>query len=136
MKSSQLVRLTLLSALALGVTGCADKQEVQRCVDQNNTLVDEQECERANQLKAQYQYHPPSPLPYWWYYHWVFGGRGGYSRGSVIYGGSMRPSTGFVSVRGSVVQSNGGVMPSSRFGSTSRGGFGSIGSGHGGGVGE
>lgn len=129
MKSSQLVRLTLLSALALTVTGCADKQQVQRCVDQNNAVIDEQECEKANQLKAQYQFNPPSPIPYWWYYHWIFGGNGGYVRGSIIYGGSIRPSVGYVSVRGSAIQSNGGVMPSSRFGGMSRGGFGSTGSG-------
>lgn len=129
---SKIVGLTLLSSLALGIAGCDDpKQEVQRCVDQNNVVIDEQQCETADHLKAQYANgQVPTPIPYWWYYHWIFGGNGGYTRGSVIYGGSMRPSIGFTSVRSTVIVNNGGRMPSASSG-ISRGGFGSIGSGYG-----
>jgi hypothetical protein len=79
---------------------------MQRCVDEHNVVVDDSLC-NAQQPNTQQQHNGGVgffPMPYRWYY----GGWGGYSRGTVIGGGSYAPAAGH-----------------SYSSSTERGGFGS-----------
>ena len=96
------------------LAGCRER-EMQRCVDQKNTVVDDSFC--AKQQQAQ-QPNPAGgfyPYPYRWYY----GGSGGFAPGSVVSGGGFDPVAGH-----------------SYASPTARGGFGSSGGdgdgGHGG----
>ncbi len=124
MKRSSHVAAPLLASAALAFLTACRKPEMQRCVDEHNTVVDDSLC--ANQPNAQNNNlaHPGGGMggggigymPYRWYY----GGMGGYGRGSIVSGGGYAPI--------------GGHSYSS---STSRGGFGSsIHSSGGGGGGE
>jgi hypothetical protein len=144
-KQSAIVDLAILGAAALAITGCDNKAQVQTCVDQNNVVQDDRNCEQSDQLKAQYNQTPPHPVPYWWYYHWVYGGtsrddhHGGgyvpYGHGAVIDGGRMSPEPDVPSVRASQAISSGESISE---GHTTFGGFGATGEaaaegGHGGG---
>jgi hypothetical protein len=95
------------------LAGCK-QQQMKRCVDDHNVVVDSSFCENQPNQPGQQNnnnYHPPFPGIYRYYY----GGSGGYYPGSTAVGGGLVPSAG-VSY------------------STSRGGFGSSFSGgeHGG----
>jgi hypothetical protein len=114
-RSSQVIAPLLASTAALILTGCGP--EMQRCVDQQNHVVDPSFCKNLpTQQPAQQQNGPYFPMPY----HYYYGGGGGYGLGSSVYGGSNAPEAGHS------YSLNGG---------TSRGGFGSSFSG-GGGEGE
>ncbi len=132
MKRSTQVAAPLLAATALSIlTGCR-KPEMQRCVDEQNHVVDDSLC--ANQPVAQQRPDGhggfiPIILPYRYYY----GGWGGYGLGSAVGGGSYATAA--------------GRSYTTRSGVTTRGGFGSSfseggshssssGSGHGGSTGE
>jgi hypothetical protein len=99
---------------------------MQRCVDENNKVVDDSLC--ANQPQQGVQQQRPDGhggfIPIILPYHYYYGGWGGYGIGSVVGGGSYIPSAGRSYV--------------TRSGVTTRGGFGSSfsGSSHGSGAGE
>ncbi len=95
MKRSVQVTAPLLAATALALTtGCRHPQ-MQRCVDEQNRVVDDSLC--RDQLKT------GSPA-----YRYYYGGSGSYNFGSYVSGGSYTSSSGV-----------------SYATSTSRGGFGS-----------
>ena len=91
MKRSTQVTAPLLAATALSLlTGC--HREMQRCVDENNNVVDDSLCN--NQLTQQ---RPDGhggfilvPSPYRFYY----GGLGGFGIGTHADGGSFTPTAG------------------------------------------
>jgi hypothetical protein len=108
------------------MSGCR-KPEMQRCVDENNKVVDDSLC--ANQPQGQTQQQRPDGhggfIPFIPLYHYYYGGWGGFGLGSVAGGGSYSPDP----ARSYVTRS----------GVTTRGGFGrsmSSGGSHGGGAGE
>jgi len=113
MKRSSHVAAPLLAAAALAMTVGCSKPEMQRCVDENNKVVDDKLC--ANLPNQQgVQQRPdghggfiPIFLPYRYYY----GGWGGYGLGSVVGGGGYAPAA--------------GRSYATRSGVTTRGGFGS-----------
>jgi hypothetical protein len=116
MKRSTQVVTPLLAATALALlTGC--NEPMQRCVDENNKVVDQTFCRDQNQQQNNSSVHVPI-------FHYYYGGSGSYDPGSIATGGSLTPVSG-VSY------------------STTRGGFGSFfgggegeGGGHGGSAGE
>ena len=74
----------------LGLAGCR-RPEMQRCVDENNKVVDDSLCANQSQQGVQQQ-HPdghggfvPIILPY----HYYYGGWGGYALGSLVGGGMV-----------------------------------------------
>lgn len=87
MKRSTHVAAPLLASAALAMLAGCRHQEMQRCVDEHNTVVDESLC------KAQPQRNPAGgfyPIPFRYYY----GGYGGYGLGSSVGGGAFAPSAG------------------------------------------
>ena len=123
MKRSAQIRVPLLASVALTLlTACRD-QEMKRCVNATNTVVDDSFC---NAQQQQQQQQPPySGGGHGYYpYRWYYGGGGGYGAGGTVSGGSFEPASGH-----------------SYATSTERGGFGGgFGEGgeggHGGGAGE
>lgn len=108
MKRSSQVAAPLLAAAAMSMLFGCRQQEMQRCVDENNKVVDESFCKQTGQ--QQMQQRPDghggfimAPL----LYHYYYGGYGGFARGSVVGGGSYTPT------------------PGRAYSTTSRGGFGS-----------
>jgi hypothetical protein len=98
MRRSTQVAAPLLAATALSLlTGCK-KPEMQRCVDEQNHVVDDSLCANlpANQQDTQQQRPDghggflPILIPYRYYY----GGWGGYGLGSVVGGGGYAPIAG------------------------------------------
>lgn len=118
MRRSVKVTAPLLASVALSMaTGCR-KPEMQRCVDENNRVVDDKMC--ANLPAANVQQNPGGPgyIPYHPLYHYYYGGWGGYALGTIVGGGSYTPSA--------------GRSYATRSGITTRGGFGrSMSAGHG-----
>lgn len=116
MKRSTQVAAPLLAAAALSMLVGCKKAEMQRCVDENNKVVDDSFCHQTGQ-----QQRPDGhggfvfiPMPY----HYYYGGWGGYGLGSIVGGGSYTPA------------------PGVSYSTTTRGGFGrSFGGGNGGGEG-
>jgi hypothetical protein len=108
MKRSVNVSAPLLAsaALALLTTGCR-RQEPQRCVDENNHVVDQSFCQNAPQANSNNNnYHPG-----YWPYHYYYGGYGGFTPGSIVSGGSNIPLAGHsysTTVRGGFGSSFGG----------------------------
>jgi hypothetical protein len=113
-RSAQVIAPLLASSAALLLTGCSP--DMQRCVDQQNRVVDPSFCKN---LPTQQQ-RSGSSLPYIPLYRYYYGGGGSYGFGSTVYGGSF--------------SAEGGHSYSTTSG-TSRGGFGHSFSG-GGGEGE
>ncbi len=118
MKRSTQVATPLLAATALALlTGCREPQ-MQRCVDENNKIVDQSFCrDQDRQPQNNSITHIPT-------FHYYYGGYGGFDPGTIATGGSLTPVSGISY-------------------STTRGGFGSSffsggseGAGHGGGAGE
>jgi hypothetical protein len=148
MKKTSSIKLTLLTAAAAAaLSGCNRTREaqVQRCVDSQNVMVDESNCQNQPYSTGSGGYYGGYYGPR---YRWVYGGNGGYAPGSVVYGASDVPQEGLGSVRASELQSRGYTAGGARVGvtesggftspSSSRGGFGSMGhafagGGHGGG---
>jgi hypothetical protein len=97
---------------------------MQRCVDQQNHVVDPSFCKNLPQPNAQNTNQNGQHIgvmPFIYPYRFYYGGYGGYSLGSTVGGGGFVPSSGH-----SYSMSSG----------TSRGGFGSSFSGGGEGGGE
>ena len=115
MRRSTQVAAPLLAATALSILFGCQKPEMQRCVDEQNHVVDDKFCANlpAGQQSAQQQRPDghggffPILLPYRFYY----GGWGGFSLGSTVGGGSYAPAL--------------GRSYATRSGVTTRGGFGS-----------
>ena len=110
MRRSRHVIAPLLASTALGLVSGCRSPEMQRCVDQNNHIVDSNLCNSSGSGGG---------------FHTYYGGSGTYRPGSTAEGGSTEPVSGH-----SYSTSSG----------TSRGGFGSSfsgegdeGGGHGGG---
>src|SRR5579871_6591473 len=131
MKRSTQVAAPLLAAAALAITTGCQKPQMQRCVDENNKVVDDSFC--ANQPQQPNQQQQPRAgvgiLPFIPLYHYYYGGWGGYGLGIVVGGGSNTPDP--------------STTYATRSGVTTRGGFGSSfhsgegeGGGHGSGAGE
>jgi hypothetical protein len=122
MRRSATVFAPLLASAAVALlSGCGP--EMQRCVDQQNHVVDPAFCKNLPTQQPVQQQPSGSSFPYapLLLYHYYYGGGGGYGLGSSAYGGSYAPSPGH-----SYSLTNG----------TSRGGFGSHFSGGGHGEGE
>jgi hypothetical protein len=92
MRRSTQVAAPLLAATALSIlTGC--HREMQRCVDENNNVVDDSLC---NNQPNQPQQRPDGHggfIPFF-PYHYYYGGWGGYAIGSQVGGGSYSPTPG------------------------------------------
>lgn len=91
-RSAQVIAPLLASTAALLLSGCGP--DMQRCVDQQNHVVDPSFCKNLpSQQPVQRQNGsllPYAPL----LYHYYYGGGGGYGLGSAVYGGSYSPEAG------------------------------------------
>jgi hypothetical protein len=127
MKRSTKVAVPLLASAALAILAGCRKPEMQRCVDEQNHVVDDSLCANQPAQQEQQQQRPLTGggfIPLIPLYHYYYGGWGGYGLGTVVGGGSYVPTQGRSYV--------------TRSGVTTRGGFGSSYSGgsHGEGAGE
>ena len=95
MKRSQQVSAPLLAAAALTLLNGCRQQQMKRCVDEQNRVVDEKFCQDlSNQPGQPLNRQPISPgIPYF-PYHYYYGGSGGFGIGSPVYGGGYSPSPG------------------------------------------
>lgn len=131
LRRSQMVTAPLLASAAVGVlAGCHQAPEMQRCVDEQNRVVDQKFCQSLPAAQGQ---RPGYAGGMGFYpYHFYYGGGGGWYPGTVVYGGSTSSMAGH-----SYTTSSSAAHSSS---GTSRGGFGSSfgggSSAHGGGAGE
>lgn len=119
-RSKQVVAPILASAAVALLSGC--KPDMQRCVDENNHVVDPGYCNTLQQGSSQTTVGPSGGAHV---YRWYYGGGGSYASGSTVTNGSYTPESGH-----SYSTTNG----------TARGGFGSSfggdsSGGHGGGDG-
>jgi hypothetical protein len=118
MKRTQHITLGLLAGMALAFTsGCNRRPERRDCVDASGSITSDQNCQMVEQRRRG-GYIGPQP-----YYHYLFGGSTGGHFGDRVVNGNPMPG-----------MSSGGS--SGFFGGIMRGGFGSIGGGHGGSGGE
>jgi hypothetical protein len=120
-RSAQVFAPILASAAVSLLAGCGP--EMQRCVDQQNHVVDTKFCQGQPSAQSQPQgKHSGGYIPLIIPYRYYYGGSGGYGFGSTASGGSFSPASGH-----SYSLTSG----------TSRGGFGSsFSGGHGEGGGE
>ena len=92
-KRSGQVSAPLVAAAALAVlTGC-HHPEMQRCVDEQNRVVDQKFCQNLPQqtgINGSYQGGGLGFYPY----HYYYGGGGGWYPGTVVYGGSTTSMSG------------------------------------------
>ena len=89
MKRSLNVSAPLLAAAALSLlTGC--RQQMKRCVDEQNHVVPDNLCQNQNITGPTSN----SPGPFYSPYRFYYGGYGGYGIGSSVNGGSYIPSPG------------------------------------------
>jgi hypothetical protein len=137
MRRSTQVAAPLLAAAALSMLAGCQKPEMQRCVDENNKVVDDSLCANLppgqQGIQQQRSDGHGGFLPVFIPYRYYFGGWGGYGLGTSVGGGGYAPVA--------------GRSYANRSGVTIRGGFGrsfseggshssSSSSGHGGGAGE
>ena len=121
-RSKQVVAPILASAAAVLLGGC--KPDMQRCVDENNRVMEPGYCNTLQRGSTQTTVGPSGGAHY---YRWYYGGGGSYVPGSVVTSGKYAPESGH-----SYSTTSG----------TARGGFGSSfgdggeGGAHGGGAGE
>jgi hypothetical protein len=91
-RSAQVIAPLLASTAALLLAGCGP--DMQRCVDQQNHVVDPSFCKNLPTQQPVRQQNgsfiPYAPL----LYHYYYGGGGGYGIGSTVYGGSDAPAAG------------------------------------------
>jgi hypothetical protein len=107
MKRSTQVAAPLLAAAALAILSGCRKPEMQRCVDEQNHVVDDKLC-ATQPVQQQRPDGHGGFIPIFIPYHYYYGGWGGYGIGSIVGGGATTPIAG-----------------RSYATSTSRGGFGS-----------
>jgi hypothetical protein len=101
-KKSTSVAAPLLASVALAILAGCKQQQMKRCVDEKNVVVDDSFCDNQPGQQNNNYYHPGTPGIFRYYY----GGYGGYAPGTSVGGGGFAAAPG-VSY------------------STSRGGFGS-----------
>ena len=112
MKRSAHVAAPLLASTALALLSGCHQPEMQRCVDENNKVVDDKLCagqpnaQTLQQSQQQGGHSGVGILPFIPLYHYYYGGYGGRGIGSVVGGGSTAPLAGH------------------SYSSTTRGGFG------------
>ena len=105
MRRSTQVAAPLLASTALALLSGCHQPEMQRCVDENNKVVDDKLCadqpddaarqrQLQDQQNAQRQHNGLGILPYIALYHYYYGGSGGRGVGSVVSGGSFTPVPG------------------------------------------
>ena len=96
MKCSTQVAAPLLAAAALAMTTGCQKPEMQRCVDENNKVVDDKFC--ANLPTQQGVQQRPDGhggfIPIIFPYRYYYGGWGTYGLGTQVGGGSFTPAAG------------------------------------------
>jgi hypothetical protein len=119
MRRSVRVAAPLLASIALSMTTGCRKPDMQRCVDENNRVVDDNLCANPRAASGQpYQNGGGVFIPLHPMYRYYYGGSGGYGLGTVVGGGSYTPSV--------------GRSYATRSGVVTRGGFGrSMSTGHG-----
>jgi hypothetical protein len=90
-KRSTSVAVPLLASAALAMLAGCKQEQMQRCVDAHNVVVDDSFC--ANQQ------NPPNNnngnYPGIGFYRWYYGGVGNYYPGSIATGGGYAPVSGF-----------------------------------------
>ena len=117
MRRSAQVAAPLLASTALALLSGCHNPEMQRCVDENNKVVDDKLCaSQPGDAEAQRRLHDQQNqqrqgnglgiLPFIPLYHYYYGGSGGRGIGSVVNGGTTTPLAGH------------------SYSSTTRGGFG------------
>jgi hypothetical protein len=85
MKRSSQVAAPLLAAAAVTLlSGCREPQ-MQRCVDENNRVVDDHFCKDQQQNNSTFRAFP---------FHYYYGGYGSYAPGTMATGGSSTPVSG------------------------------------------
>lgn len=125
MRRSTQVAAPLLASTALALLAGCRQPEMQRCVDENNKVVDDKLCanqppltdaqrQQQQQQNQQRQHNGLGVLPYVMLYHYYYGGYGGRGIGTVVSGGTTSPLAGHSYVNGSGIRTG-----------TTRGGFGS-----------
>jgi hypothetical protein len=132
MRRSAKVAAPILAATAFSMlTGCR-KPELQRCVDENNKVVEDSFCANLPQDNSNQMYPNMNGNGYVMHrplFHYYYGGWGGYTPGTLAGGGAISPAEGHSYVTSRGVRTG-----------TVRGGFGrwfsSHAGGHGGGGGE
>lgn len=106
MRRSLKVTAPLSAAAAVAMSSGCRKPEMQRCVDENNRVVDDSLCANLPQLTDGNPQYPDRSghgyVPYRPLYHYYYGGWGGYTPGTVVGGGSTSPveGRGYVTSRG------------------------------------
>ena len=93
MKRSTNVTAPLLASAALSLLAGCRQQEMKRCVDDHNVVVDNSLCD-AQQNQQQQPRPAGGVFPLFIPYHYYYGGTGGFARGSVATGGSVTPRAG------------------------------------------
>ena len=129
MRRSAKVAAPLLAAAALAMLAGCRKPEMQRCVDENNKVVDDSLCDnqpnaQQQQNLQQQQHHSGSILPFIPLYHYYYGGWGGYGLGTLVGGGSTTPDPSRSYATRSGVTTRGGFGRSMSSGSHSSSGAG------------
>jgi hypothetical protein len=129
MKRSTHVTAPLLAAAALAITTGCEKPQMQRCVDENNKVVDDSFCANlpANQNQQYQNFGGPGYVPYFPHYRYYYGGWGGYGLGSMVGGGSYFPDPAH-----SYASRSGAITTRGGFGRSFSGSEGGHGSGEGG----
>lgn len=105
MKRSAKVTAPLLASVALAMTTGCHKPEMQRCVDENNRVVDDNFCANQPQAGTPDRQRPDGHggfIPFIPLYHYYYGGWGGYGLGTLVGGGSPTPAEGhsYINSRG------------------------------------
>ena len=108
MKKSGKVTLGFVAGAAMVLLGC-QRTEMQRCVDKYGMVTEDFYC------------NPARPSTYRNFYHWHYGGSGGFHYGTYVHGGSSIATPGVTATPGVGHSNASGV---------SRGGFGGHGSAH------
>jgi hypothetical protein len=88
-RSKQVVAPILASAAVALLSGC--KPEMQRCVDENNRVMDPSYCNTLSSGSTQTTTGPSGGAHV---YRWYYGGGGSYASGSTVTGGSYAPESG------------------------------------------
>jgi hypothetical protein len=93
-KKSSSVAAPLLASAALAMLAGCKQEQMKRCVNEHNVVVDESFCETQpgqQQQNNNNYYQPTTPG----FYRWYYGGGGTYYPGSIATGGGYAPSAGF-----------------------------------------
>jgi hypothetical protein len=94
MKRSTNVTAPLLASAAFAFLAGCRQQQMKRCVDDHNMVVDDSLCDAQQQRQQQQQRPGGGVFPVFIPYHYYYGGTGGFGRGSVASGGSITPRAG------------------------------------------